>query len=208
MKRLAMPTGLLAAVALIVLSAFAAGSASAVPQFLSTGPLPGLLLILGANKQFFSTNPGGASFECEHFRAHGSATNGQAMTAKEVIVTGVYSKCKTVGGLTAIVTPVEYLLTAEGTVSVIGKPIVITVAAAGCSIKVRNGSTNENLKTIRYLPDGANPGAILVHAEVTGIHSEGSGGPVCGEAGVEQTTGEYRGLFLVFLDGGTIKWDP
>jgi hypothetical protein len=206
MKRIAMPIGLLTAVALVVLGALSAGSASAVSQFLLTGPLPGLVLILNDNKQVFQTEPGGLIVECEHFGAHGIASNGLAMTGKEITVTGLYTKCKA-AGTGASVTPVEFLIFASGLVSVVGKPIVITSPTGGCSVKINNGGLNENLEALRYLVDPSNASALLVHAEVEGIHSTGTGG-ICGTAGVEKTNGSYRGLFLAFLDGGSIRWDP
>jgi hypothetical protein len=206
MKRTTTATGLLTLLAMFVLGAFSAGSASAVSQFLWTGPLPGLVLILNDNKQVFQTEPGGLIVECEHFGAHGIASNGVAMTAKEITITGLYTKCKA-AGTGATVTPVQFLIFASGLVSVVGAPIVITSPTGGCSVKINNGGANENLEALRYLVDPSNAAALLVHAEVVGIHSTGSGG-ICGTAGVEKTNGSYKGLFLAFLDGGSIRWDP
>ncbi len=188
---------------MLVLGVFS-GSASA-SEFLYTGPLPGLILVLNDNVQIFKPAPGTFQVECRHFAGHGilSATR---MSEAEQIVTGSYSKCEITGGSKATITPVEYLIGANGTVSVLNT-IVITAGSPGnCSIKVNPGASNSNLSKILFLN---NPGGdLLLHVEVTGIHSTASNG-LCGETGVEKTEGSYFGLLLVWADkGGTIKWDP
>ena len=197
--------GLAALVAMLVLGVFSAGSASAY-LFLWTGPLPALILILNDNNQIFQPVPGAGAFTvtCRHFRGHGIASNGIWMNATEITISGVYSKCEATGGLNVNITPVEYLIGANGLVGIVGKPIVLTIPGAGCSLKINNGGANASLFLLLYLNQPS--GDILVHAEVGGIHSKGSGG-ACGEAGVENTEGTYVGLFLVSIHGGTIKWD-
>jgi len=208
MKRTTTATGFLTLLAMLVLGAFSAGSASAVSQFLWTGPLPALGLVLSENTQFFKAVPGGTpAVTCKHFGGHGIVSNGKAMTTKEITITGQYSKCETLGIATKV-TPAEFLLNADGSVSVVGKPIVISIGGvANCSLKIETGPSNENLKTIKFLQDALNAGAITAHVEIKGITSLGSGGE-CGTAGLEQKEGEYRGLLLASVDGGTIRWDP
>jgi hypothetical protein len=203
MKRIITATGLSALAAMLVLGAFA-GSAFAVPQFLWTGPLPGLVLVKSDNPQVFQAAPG-LTVVCQKFSAHGRASNGTAMTTKEITIKGTYTECKTTEpiAVAAEVSPAEYLLNAAGSITVKNE-IVVTIPLAGCNIKIKAVAANENLKTIVFL-NNAN-GTILAHAEVTKIASEGSGG-ACGEVGVENKEGIYRGLLLASLDGGTIKWD-
>lgn len=195
-------TGLVALTAILVLGVFSAGSASA-HEFLWTGPLPGLLLILSDNTQVFHVTSEFA-INCKHFGGHGILSNGSSMSIATGKITGKYSSCKTMPGeATATISPVEYELSASGTVGVIGQPIVITIASLNCSVKVSNGGPNGSLSQLLYLNQTSD---LLVHAEVSGIHSIGSGSS-CGPAGKEQTEGSYFGLLLVWVDGGTIRWD-
>lgn len=208
MKRVKIATGLLTFVAMIAVGAFSAGLASAAPQFLWTGSLPGLVLALSTGKQVFTSQPGGTPIECEHFGGHAIASNGKAMTTKEVTLTGRYTKCKAAGIFNATVSPAAFLLNADGSVAIIGQPIVISIEGINCSLKITNSNNgaapNNNLKTIKYLNENA--AAILAHAEVKGIVSLSSGGE-CGEVGIEKTEGEYKGLFLAVVDGGVLQWD-
>jgi len=204
MKRIITATGLSALAAMLVLGAFA-GSAFAVPQFLWTGPLPGLVLVLSTNPQVF-TAAAGLEIICQHFGAHAIASNGKAMTTKEFTLTGLYSNCKTEGAVKtgATVTPAEFLINADGSIAVL-KSLVITVPEfINCSLKVIGGAPNNNLKTIKFLN---NPSDLLAHVEVINIESLGSGG-ACGEPTVAKTEGTYRGLLLASVDNGTLRWDP
>jgi len=208
MKRSITATGLLSLVAMILVGVFSTGSASAVSQFLWTGPLPGVVLVLSTNTQFFQAIPGGAPIECAHFGARGLASNGKAMTTKEITLIGTYSKCKAAGLFSATVSTAEYLLNANGSVAVVGSPIVVTVPELNCTLKISasaNGAgPNSNLNTIKFLNE---PQSILAHVEVIeGIISLSSGGE-CGKAGEEFTKGTYRGLLLASVDGGTLQWD-
>jgi hypothetical protein len=206
MIRKSTATGFLTLVALVALGAFAAGSASA-ESFLWTGPLPGLLLVLSESLQTFSLPGGALSIVCEHFGGHGVLSNGpKGMSTKEVTVNGTYSKCFAVAGANefpASVTSVSYLLNANGTVAVVGNPIVITIPAVGCSLKINNDGANGNLSTLKFLNL---PSDVLVDVSVKNITALGSGEP-CGAAGVEKPGSTYSGLLLAFVDGGTLKWD-
>ncbi len=195
--------GLAALVVMLVLGVFSAGSASA-HQFSWTGPLPALILVLNDNNQIFITEPGGFQVTCRHFKAHGIIPKGSTMTVGAVRITGTYSKCEATGGISVTVSPVEYEISAEGFVNVVGSPIVLTAGGvAKCSIKVSPGGGNNDLLKLLFLNQKED---LLVHVEVGGIHSIPSGLP-CGTAGVESTEGTYTGLLLVQVDGGTIKWE-
>jgi hypothetical protein len=209
MKRSITATGLLSLVAMILVGAFSTGSALAGggpnSYFLWSGPLPGLLLVLATNAQVFKATEA-LEVVCKHFQAHGLLSNGKAMTTKETIIVGTYTGCEAPAiPAPATVTTAEFLVSADGSVGVVNKPIVITVPAIGCSIKITNGSPNNNLRLLLYLNQTILD--VLAHVEVGKITSIGSNG-LCGEAGVEKTTGIYRGLFLVSVDGGRIQWDP
>ena len=194
--------GLVALVVMLVLGVFSAGPASAA-LFLWTGPLPALILVLNDNNQVFTAEETFA-VTCRHFGAHG-VTPSTGMSSGLVIITGTYSKCEATGNPGAVtITPVEYHILANGLVA-ISKPIVITIAGLGkCSLKLSPGGANSHLEKLRFLNQ---PEDLLVHAEVESITSTASGG-ICGTAGVEKPNGTYFGLFLVWVDGGTLKWHP
>jgi hypothetical protein len=207
MIRKSTTTGLLTLAALVVLGAFSAGSALAKggpnSVFVWTGALPALVLVLSDNKQVFKTSATSPAIECDHFGAHGVASNGKAMTTKAITVRGTYSKCIAAGAFPASVTPAEFEVKADGSVSIVGAPIVITIPEANCSIKITNGGANSNLRLILYLNQKED---LLAHIEVNKINSVGSGIEPCGEAGVVKENGTYTGLLLVRVDGGTLQW--
>jgi hypothetical protein len=207
MKRSITATGLLSLVAMILVGVFSTGSALAGggpnSVFLWTGPLPGLVLVLSDNTQVFTAIPGGTSIECEHFRGHGIASNGKAMSTKEITLTGQYNQCFA-GGAPAVVTPAELLLNADGSLTILGRPIVITIPLANCSIKVHNGGANTNLRLLLFLNLKED---LLVHVEISKLASLSTGGACGGAAGEELKEGTYRGLLLAFVDGGTLRWD-
>jgi hypothetical protein len=210
MKRSITATGLLSLVAMMLVGVFSTGSALAGggpnSTFSWTGPLPGLILALSVNSQVFEA-AAGTDIVCAHFRGHGIASNGKAMTTKEVTIRGVYTSCLAVkGSFGASVTPAEYLIGADGSVGVITTPIVVTIPGLNCSLKINNGAPNNNLRLLLYLNQATD---ILAHIEAKNITSlVFGGGGVCGEEGQEKTEGTYRGLLLVSVDGGTLHWNP
>jgi hypothetical protein len=207
MKRSITATGLLSLVAMMLVGVFSTGSALAGggpnSTFSWTGPLPGLVLVLSDNTQVFKTGPAGATVECQHFGGHGIASNGKAMTTKEITITGLYTKCIAAGAFPAVVTPATFLLNADGSVGVVGSSIVITVPELGCSIKVTSGGANNSLRLILFLNLKED---ILAHVEVGKLASVASGEP-CGSAGKEELEGSYRGLLLARVDGGILQWN-
>jgi hypothetical protein len=189
---------------MILVGVFSTGSALAGggPNsfFRWTGPLPGLVLVLSDNEQVFHAETGGAAFECEHFGAHGIASNGKAMTTKEITLRGLYSKCFVLGSIPTLVSPAEFLLNADGSISIL-KAIVITVHELKCSIKVSASPPNTNLRLLLFLNQKED---LLAHVELGKLVSLSSGEP-CGAPNVEHE-GDYRGLLLAFVDGGTLQW--
>ncbi len=207
MKRTITATGSLALLVLFALGAFYAESAPAGggpnSLFLWTGPLPGLVLVLSDNPQVFHFNDP-FTFTCQHFAAHGVISNGKAMTGKEVTLAGQYTSCEDTNmAQPVIVSPVEFLLNADGSLAIVNKPIVLTLPALGCSVKINNGGPNSNIRLILYLN---RPKDVLAHVEIKGIVALASVG-LCGEVAGENAEILYRGLWLISVDGGTIQWD-
>ena len=202
MKRKSTATGLLTLVALVLLGVVSAGSASA-HDFTWTGSLAALILVLSDNLQVFEA-VAGLDVTCSHFKGHGVLSNGTQMTVKTAKVIGQYTGCTAgKGAFAATVTPAEYEFSADESVAVINKPIVVTIPGIGCSLKISNGAPNNNIKTIKYL---VRPNDLLVHVEAIKITSVGSAEP-CGPPETPQPNGVYRGLLLVGLDGGgSLKW--
>jgi hypothetical protein len=202
MRRTSTAAGLLTLVTL-VLGAVSAGSASA-ESFLWTGGLPGLLLVLSQNAQAFTINGSPLSFVCQHFGGHGILSSGpKGMSAKGATIAGTYSKCEAPAlGAPVTVPSVDFLFNANGSLSIVGRPIVLTIPALGCSLKINNGGSS-SLKTVKFLNL---PQDISAHLELNSFAALGSGEP-CGSAGEEKPV-IYSGLLLISVDGGTIKWDP
>jgi hypothetical protein len=208
MKHSITATGLLSLVATILVGTFSTGSALAGggpnSVFLWTGALPGLVLVLSDNPQVLALSQE-LEFVCKHFKAHGIFSNGKAMTTKEITLVGTYTSCEAPAiGAPFEISKAEYLLGADGSLAVINKPIVITIPALGCSLKINNGGANNDLRLVLYLN---RPGDVLAHVEISHLTSLGSGG-FCGEAGAEKTEATLRGLLLISVDGGSIQWDP
>jgi hypothetical protein len=194
--------------ALVATLALGLGAVPAAPasahEFLSIGgPLPVLVLVLSDNTQVYVFSPLSA-IECKHFVGHGEGPTPPAMAGMLQVITGTYSGCKVVAsGAAATITPVEYEARAEGTVTIV-QPIVITIPAANCSVKVDGGGgANKRLSQLLFLNRPG--GDVLVHAEVESIKSLSSGG-ACGTAGLENRNGTYLGLFLARGDGAAIDW--
>ncbi len=204
MKRTATSVvGLMSLVALLVLGVFSAGAAQA-HTFLWTGALPGLLLALSDGPQFFRFTEGGAAFTCKHARFHGVVTKESSETQK---VVGQYSKCEAIGS-ELIITPVEYELSANETVSIVNKTVQLSIPVAKCTIDIEPSARNQALSKIRYLIDPNSVGTrLLLHAEVEKLHSIILGGAgLCGPEGLH-TDGLYRGLLLAWVHGsGTLSW--
>jgi hypothetical protein len=204
--------GLMTLVVMLVFGVFSAGSASAqtLYLFLVTGPLPALVLVLSQGPQLFLP-AAGSNFvvECKHFGAQGLiSTPAGVMWGSTGKLNGKYSECKVKStGNAAKITEVEYEINAQGSLSLLND-ITISVAAAECTLKVISAK-NQHLLLLLFLKDVLAPTlALLVHAEVSGIHSTASSEAHCGVTGtLLPTTGTYTGLFLTWVDnGGTIQW--
>jgi hypothetical protein len=190
--------------AILALGVFSAGAAQA-HTFLVTGvTLPALLLALAEGPQVFRAIEGGGIVTCAHARFHGKVEKESQETQKLV---GEYLTCEAFG-LKATVTPAEYELNANETVSVINKTIVIKPAGNICEIKIEPIAANQNLKKIKYLVDPNSVSKrLLVDVEVEKITSTVvGGGGACGAEG-EHKEGLYNGKLLAFVhNGGNLIW--
>ncbi len=203
MKRIATSvTTLVSLVALLVLGVFSAEPSQA-HTFLWTGALPGLFLALSDNSQLFFTEEGGAGLICKHARFHGVVTKERSLTQT---VVGGYSKCEAFGHPLTI-TPVEYELNADETVSIVNKTVQLSIPSIPCVIDIEPSAGNQALSRIRYLIDPQDSTRLLLHAEVAKIHSIIlGGGGLCGPVGLH-ADGLYRGLLLAWVHGsGTLSW--
>jgi len=186
--------------AVCAFSALAVSSASASPKFLST--VAGALLLASAgNFQKFHTKPG--FVECEKLKLLPPGDTAPALESLLILVVVDYQKC-TAFGTPALVTPVRYIIDANGLVT-LEADIQITGATA-CHITVP-AAKNQSLTTVNFDNNTANNGILLL-ATVKHITSSGTGGPggICEYK--EESEGEYFGTVHVTLHGGTIKWDP
>ncbi len=200
-------TAAMALGAILALGVLSAGAAQA-HTFLWTGATPALLLILAEGAQKFTPFAGGTQVTCKHARFHGKIT---LKESEKQTVVGIYTNCEAFGVKNVTVSPAEYELNANGSVSVINKTITIE-ATALCRIEVRP-TGNANLKTLRYLVDpNTGESRLLAHAEVEKIldfvTNLGGGEGLCGAEG-EHKDGTYRGLLLAWVDAasGSLKWD-
>jgi hypothetical protein len=215
MKRAITATGLATLAVMAVLGVFSVGSASASNQtlylFLYSGPLPGLILFLSTGNQVFVPQAGGEfSIVCEHFGGHGTITTAAGtMWGTTQKVTGKYSKCKaTPLGQAATVSEAEYEVDAQGSLRLL-KDISVEIKSLSCVLTVK-ASTNQHLLLLLFLldPVGLTLHGLLIHAEVSKLHSEASSEAACGVTGGKlQTTGTYAGLILAWVHNGNLLWD-
>ncbi len=191
-------TGLAALVAVLVIGMCSAGAAQA-HTFLWTGALPSLFLALADGPQLFIPVPGGPGVICKHLRFHGTILAESQLTQTAI---GEYSKCEAIGK-PVTVTPAEYVFSADETIAITGKSILITVPGV-CTFHFGPIITNR----IRYLVDPNSGGTrLLTHVEAENLHVVIlGGGGVCGPEGLH-TEGTYRGLLLEWAHGsGTLSW--
>ncbi|MHB8242808.1 MAG: hypothetical protein ACYDHN_12570 [Solirubrobacteraceae bacterium] len=173
----------------------AAASASA-HEFEFSGTVPAALSGKQLNNQKFKVTAGLVT--CEEAAASGTIS---AKVAKIQTVKVKYSKCEAFG-TKAVITEAEYSFNAEGTVSVVGSPIIITSTTGKCSVKV-TPTGNANLHTVKYTNKGT---SLVTKAEVVGINYEPLGAALCGTSGAKETNGSYEGEVVTTAAGGTVSW--
>lgn len=179
-------------VAACAFSAMAVSSASALlPRFL-VHPFA-ILLAKTLTNQVFTT--AGGSVVCEQVKLLNTAALALVVEVQHATVD--YEKC-TAFGLAATVSPVLYLLHADGTVDLANSPVIKALA---CEVKVfpKNG-----LKDVLYRNLH---GALAIVSHVSSIESEGKGA-ACTYA--KESKGVYEGVIDVWVDaiGAIIIWHP
>jgi hypothetical protein len=151
------------------------------------------------NTHVFKTTAG--NVECKTLKSTGTVV---ALATKTQVDHVSYTGC-TAYGTKATISEAEYEFNAEGSVSVLNT-IVVTSSTGGCSVKV-TPTGNSGLKTVKYSNTGKK---VIITAEVVGItySVQGPTGSVCGNGGVTESNGVYKGLAEVELEnGGMISWE-
>ncbi len=140
--------------------------------------------------QVFTTAAG--KVECKALNVTAGETALKSETQKLTIQ---YKECKAFG-LSAEITPAEYVFNANGTVNI---QKAITIKAAGCTVTV---PAQEKLGTITY-KNSSPVKTITLEPSVTGIKSKGEGF-ACTYA--EEAKGTYAGNSEIAAAGDTQEW--
>lgn len=182
--------------ALVALFALTAVSSASAHEFEFSGTVPAAISGKQVNTQKFKVTAGLVT--CEEATPSGTIS---AKVAKIQTVKVKYSKCEAFG-TKATITEAEYSFSAEGTVSVVGAPIIITSTTGKCSVKV-DPTSNKNLGAVKYTNKGT---GIVTAAKVTGITYVSEGATLCGTAGKVESNGSYEGEVETTGAGGTVSW--
>ena len=178
-------------VALAVLGVSMAAAASASAQSFHATVVPGTLLGRATSNQVFTPFAGAGTITCKNAFTEGKAT---VTLGLHQLVSVFYSSCTAFGVFNVGISTAKYLLSADGLVAVEN---TIEIGIEGvCEITVKP----QDLGTVKYKNSGK---SIVVESSVTGIKSEGSGGP-CG--GPTNTGGTYTGNNEISEDGGAFSW--
>jgi hypothetical protein len=148
-------------------------------------------LLIRAGRQTISATAGSVSCDST-FIGDASA---ERQTA--VVLAVKYSECEAFG-LKATVSSTELEFNTEGTMSIVGKSIVVDVAGL-CTVTIPAGSSNKDLKSVAFADDGED---IKEEAAAKGMSYEPSGG-VCGTKKLE-TNGSYAGEAEIGEEGKTV----
>ena len=176
--------------ALVVVCALGAAAAtSAVAHTFNANVMASLKGSADAT-QVFKTTAG--NVECTKVAVSSGST---VLTIKTVKAIVNYTGC-TAFGLSATVSPADYVFDADGTASVMKE---ITIKAIGCEVKVPI-SGNANLHTVKFKNNGT---GVLLEPTVVGITSSGTGA-ACTYA--SESKGTYVGNSHVSAAGGTVAW--
>jgi hypothetical protein len=142
----------------------------------------------GTNTQIFKTSAG--AIECGSVTGTGEMTETKMVTHKEVLT---FSEC--IGfGMEIVITGVHLEYNANGSAK-LEKTVYITPEGSGCEVVIEP----QTLEAMTYTNSS---GKIKASANVSKIHSKGTGG-ICGG---ENTTGTYTGAIQGELEGGTVEW--
>ncbi|MHB8242863.1 MAG: hypothetical protein ACYDHN_12850 [Solirubrobacteraceae bacterium] len=182
---------------LVVVFGLTAVAAASAHEFEFSGTVPAALGGKALTIQKFKLTSG--MITCEEAAISGTVA---AKVTKTQTVKVKYGLCEMFGAKT-IVTEAEYSFTAEGSLSVVGQPIVFTSASDKCSIKISPSVANTNLHSVKYTSKGT---ALAVNPSVGGINYESAGSSICGPVGKLETNGGYEGEVALTAAGGTLSW--
>jgi hypothetical protein len=142
----------------------------------------------GTNNQIFKTTAG--TIECGAVTGTGEMTETKMVTHKETLT---FSECSGFGMVVSITSAhLEY--NANGSAR-LEKTVDITPEGAGCEVLIEP----QTLEAISYTSAS---GKVTASANVSKIHSKGTGG----DCGGENTTGTYTGSIQGEVEGGTVEW--
>ncbi len=176
----------------VLLSAFLIAGVSAVSvsanghEFISSKT--GKTKSKGTNTQIFKTSAG--TIECGSVTGTGEMTETKTVTHKEVLT---FSECAGFGmEITITAAHLEY--NANGSAR-LEKTVAISPEGAGCEVLIEP----QTLEAITYTNSS---GKIKAAANVSKIHSKGTGG----DCGGENSTGTYTGGIQGEVESGTVEW--
>jgi hypothetical protein len=177
---------------MVLLSAFAIAGVSAVSVSASGHEFvvskTGKTKSKSLNGQIFKTTAG--TIECSTVTGTGEMPEAKSVTHKEVLT---YSECFGFG-MGIKVTAAHFEYNANGSAR-LEKTVFVTPEGAGCEVLIEP----QTLESIAYTNAS---GKVTAAANVSKIHSRGTGG-VCGG---ENTTGTYTGSIQGEVEGGTLEW--
>lgn len=138
--------------------------------------------------QVFKTGAG--TIECSTVTGTGEMKETTSVTHKEVLT---YTGC--VGfGMDISVTAAHFEFNANGSAK-LEKTVYVTPEGAGCEVLIEP----QTLEAITY---SNSSGKVTASANVSKIHSRGTGG----DCGGENTEGTYTGKIQGEVEGGTAEW--
>jgi hypothetical protein len=176
----------------VLLSAFAIAGVSAVSVSASGHEFivskTGKTTSKGTNAQIFKTSAG--TIECGSVTGTGEMTETKSVTHKEVLT---YSECFGFG-MSIKVTAAHFEYNANGSAR-LEKTVYVTPEGSGCEVLIEP----QTLESIAFTNSS---GKVTAAANVTKIHSKGTGG----DCGAENTTGTYTGSIKAEVEGGTVEW--
>jgi hypothetical protein len=176
----------------VLLSAFAIAGVSAVSvsanghEFIVSKT--GKTKSKGTNAQVFKTGAG--TIECSTVTGTGEMKETTSVTHKEVLT---YSGC--IGfGMSIKVTAAHFEYNANGSAK-LEKTVYVTPEGAGCEVLIEP-------QTLESLSYSNSSGKVTASANVSKVHSKGTGG----DCGGENTEGTYTGDIQAEAEGGTVEW--
>ena len=177
---------------MVLLSAFAIAGVSAVSVDASGHEFvvskTGKTKSKGTNAQVFKTGAG--TIECSTVTGTGEMKETTSVTHKEVLT---YSGC--IGfGMSIKVTAAHFEYNANGSAK-LEKTVYVTPEGAGCEVLIEP-------QTLESLSYSNSSGKVTASANVSKVHSKGTGG----DCGGENTEGTYTGDIQAEAESGTVEW--